>query len=205
MGLDAGIRFPTEARYIFFSIASKPTLGPTQPLIHLGPGALSSGCKARGAWRWPFTSIQCRGQEWWSYTSTPHMSSWLGAKVIKQTDNFTFTIYLLCIQASINVTGCWNAIVAVLLVNMLLAFCFWISETASCLCPSLQFLGVIRHTNHDTIRLNSSTRIYRPTTPQNIKPITQNIPTVNIGQCKGWAVQPTVNVNTWWWPRGRNM
>jgi hypothetical protein len=24
-----------------------------------------------GVWSWPLTSIQCRGQEWWSYTSTP--------------------------------------------------------------------------------------------------------------------------------------
>jgi hypothetical protein len=27
---------------------------------------------------WPLTSIQCRGREWWSYTSTPHTSSWRG-------------------------------------------------------------------------------------------------------------------------------
>jgi hypothetical protein len=29
-----------------------------------------SGTKAAGAWRWPLTSIQCLGREWWSYTST---------------------------------------------------------------------------------------------------------------------------------------
>jgi hypothetical protein len=27
--------------------------------------------KAVGAWSWPLTSMLCRGQEWWSYTSTP--------------------------------------------------------------------------------------------------------------------------------------
>jgi hypothetical protein len=34
-------------------------------------GALSPGCKASAAWSWPLTSVQCRGQEWWSYASTP--------------------------------------------------------------------------------------------------------------------------------------
>jgi hypothetical protein len=33
------------------------------------------GGKASATWRWPFTSIYCRGVEWWSHTSTPHMSS----------------------------------------------------------------------------------------------------------------------------------
>jgi hypothetical protein len=29
------------------------------------------GYKAAGAWSWPLTYVLCRGQEWWSYTSTP--------------------------------------------------------------------------------------------------------------------------------------
>jgi hypothetical protein len=38
-------------------------------------GSFSSR-KVAGAWSWPLTSIQCRGQEWWSYTSTPwHFTS----------------------------------------------------------------------------------------------------------------------------------
>jgi hypothetical protein len=28
-----------------------------------------SGGKAAGEWSWPLISIQCRGQEWWNYTS----------------------------------------------------------------------------------------------------------------------------------------
>jgi hypothetical protein len=28
------------------------------------------GGKAAGKWRWPLTSILCRDQEWWRYTST---------------------------------------------------------------------------------------------------------------------------------------
>jgi hypothetical protein len=31
-----------------------------------------------GAWSRPLTSMQCRGQEWWSYTSIPRTSSWRG-------------------------------------------------------------------------------------------------------------------------------
>jgi hypothetical protein len=31
------------------------------------------------AWSWPFTYIKCRGNEWWSYTSAPQMSSWRDA------------------------------------------------------------------------------------------------------------------------------
>jgi hypothetical protein len=27
--------------------------------------------RAEGAWSWPHTSVLCRSQEWWSYTSTP--------------------------------------------------------------------------------------------------------------------------------------
>jgi hypothetical protein len=37
----------------------------------MGNGGDSLGGKAAGAWHWPFASIQCRRQEWWSYTFTP--------------------------------------------------------------------------------------------------------------------------------------
>jgi hypothetical protein len=33
------------------------------------PAALP--CRHPRAWSWPLTSIQCRGDEWWNYTSTP--------------------------------------------------------------------------------------------------------------------------------------
>jgi hypothetical protein len=37
----------------------------------MGTGGDFTGCNVVGAWSWPFTSVQCRGQEWWSCTSTP--------------------------------------------------------------------------------------------------------------------------------------
>jgi hypothetical protein len=42
----------------------------------MGTGSFFFGSKSGMAWSWTFTSIDFRGQEWWSYTSTPHTSSW---------------------------------------------------------------------------------------------------------------------------------
>jgi hypothetical protein len=53
------------------STASRPALGPTQPPIQWVPRALFAGVKAAGVWSRPLISIYCRGQEWWSYISTP--------------------------------------------------------------------------------------------------------------------------------------
>jgi hypothetical protein len=53
-----------------FSWASRPTLGSTQPLPNWYR-ELFLGDKATGAWILPRNSTQYRGQEWWSYISTP--------------------------------------------------------------------------------------------------------------------------------------
>jgi hypothetical protein len=45
--------------------ASRPTLG--SPASY----PVGTGGKTAEAWSWPLTSIYCRGQEMWSYTSTP--------------------------------------------------------------------------------------------------------------------------------------
>jgi hypothetical protein len=37
----------------------------------MGTGGCFPGGKAAGACSWPFTCIQCRGQEWWCYTCSP--------------------------------------------------------------------------------------------------------------------------------------
>jgi hypothetical protein len=54
----------------------------------MGTGGCSPWSKAAEAWSWPLTSIQCRGQEWWSYISTPPhvLTAWY---LIKHRD-FTF-------------------------------------------------------------------------------------------------------------------
>jgi hypothetical protein len=44
--------------------------GPPRP-YPMGIGGSFPGGNAAGAWSWPLTSIQCRGEEWWSYTSHP--------------------------------------------------------------------------------------------------------------------------------------
>jgi hypothetical protein len=50
-------------------------------------------------WSWPPTSIECRGQEWWSYNSTLQhfLMAW---HLVKHRDSFTFyfsVIYIYCI------------------------------------------------------------------------------------------------------------
>jgi hypothetical protein len=37
----------------------------------MGTGVSFPAGKAGGPWGWPLTSIWCRNQEWWSYTTTP--------------------------------------------------------------------------------------------------------------------------------------
>jgi hypothetical protein len=39
--------------------------------VHPATYQVDTKSKAAGAWSWPLTSMQCRGQEWWSYTSIP--------------------------------------------------------------------------------------------------------------------------------------
>jgi hypothetical protein len=57
-GRDA---IPGRGKIFLFFTAPIPTLGLTRPPIQRTLAALSPG-----------------GGGWWSYTSTPHMSSWLG-------------------------------------------------------------------------------------------------------------------------------
>jgi hypothetical protein len=58
---------------ILTSFGAHPTSYP------VGTGGSFPGGEATRAWSWPHTSINCWYQEWWSYTSTPHTSSWCGA------------------------------------------------------------------------------------------------------------------------------
>jgi hypothetical protein len=66
--LDGRSSNPGRCKIFLFSTASTLALGPTYT-ISTG-GSFPAG-KATGSWSWPLTSIYCRGQEWWSYTSTP--------------------------------------------------------------------------------------------------------------------------------------
>jgi hypothetical protein len=64
--LDGRGSFPGKGkRFFIFSAASRQALGPTQPPAQWVPGK-TSGSRSRS-----FTSIWCRGQKWWSYTSAP--------------------------------------------------------------------------------------------------------------------------------------
>jgi hypothetical protein len=53
--------------------------GAHQASYPMGTGGNSPRGKAVEAWSWPFTSMQYRGQDWWSYTFTSHTSSWHSA------------------------------------------------------------------------------------------------------------------------------
>jgi hypothetical protein len=65
----------TDSRQVqensLFSTASRPALGSAQLPIRWALGALPPVGKAAGVWSWSLNFIYCRGQEWWSYTSTP--------------------------------------------------------------------------------------------------------------------------------------
>jgi hypothetical protein len=54
--LTGGSLSPDRVKNFLFSTSSRPTLGPTQPLIKWMPGALPLGDKEAGAWSWPLTS-----------------------------------------------------------------------------------------------------------------------------------------------------
>jgi hypothetical protein len=56
-------------KVFFYSTASRPILEPTPPPIQWVPWALSLEVKRRG--HEADHSHLLRGQEWWSYTSTP--------------------------------------------------------------------------------------------------------------------------------------
>jgi hypothetical protein len=58
----------------------------THPFSYLmGTRGSFRGGKATGAWSWPLTSIQYRGQNEWRYTSTPQYAfmAWCSVKKIK--------------------------------------------------------------------------------------------------------------------------
>jgi hypothetical protein len=71
VGITAGYEFdgrssiPGRGKIFLFSTGCRPALGPP------ASSPMGTGSKAAGAWSWPLTSIWCRGQEGWRYSSTP--------------------------------------------------------------------------------------------------------------------------------------
>jgi hypothetical protein len=74
-GWTARVRFKARAKEftLLHNIQADPEVHPVS--YPMGIGGFCTGSKASGAWRWSLNCTQCRGQEWWSYTSTPHTSS----------------------------------------------------------------------------------------------------------------------------------
>jgi hypothetical protein len=70
-GWTARVQFPTRPRdfYVVHRVQTDSEAHPSS--YPVGTGGCSPGGKVTGAWSWPLTSIWYRGQEWWSYTSTP--------------------------------------------------------------------------------------------------------------------------------------
>jgi hypothetical protein len=92
-GWTAGVPFPAGVRN--FSLQLPDLLWDLRNLLCIGHwGLFPLGVKRQGAWSWPLTSIQCRRQAWWSYTSTPldFVVAWF---VIKHRDNITIYLYLI--------------------------------------------------------------------------------------------------------------
>jgi hypothetical protein len=71
-GWTTGIRFPAGAMmgFLLFATATRPALGPTQPLIQWVPGACHRAGKGAGAWHWSFVS-SAEVKNAWSCTSIP--------------------------------------------------------------------------------------------------------------------------------------
>jgi hypothetical protein len=63
-------RFPAGARDFFFFHSVRTGSGAHPVSYPMGTGGSFPGGKAAEAWSRPLTSIQCRAQEWCSYTST---------------------------------------------------------------------------------------------------------------------------------------
>jgi hypothetical protein len=70
-GWTAGVRSQAQASYFPLLHNIQIGSGAHQTSYPLGTGDSFPEGKVAGAWSWPLTSIQCRGQDWWSYTSTP--------------------------------------------------------------------------------------------------------------------------------------
>jgi hypothetical protein len=72
-GLDGPSLSPGRER--FSLLHSIKTDSGAQPASY----RMGTGGSLPGACSWPLTSIYCRGQEFWTYTSTPPLSSWHSA------------------------------------------------------------------------------------------------------------------------------
>jgi hypothetical protein len=81
----------------FFTTASRPALGPTQPPVQLVPGALSLGVKRPGREHDHSPPSSAEVKNAWSYTSTPQNAfiAWYSVKAQGQ-----FYLYITSYQAT---------------------------------------------------------------------------------------------------------
>jgi hypothetical protein len=85
---------PSRGKITFFTSASRPAVGPTQPLNQWLRGPLSPGVKRPGheAYDSPPSSAEVKNDG--TIPQIPHMSSWLSTSLMKHRDNFTVIILL---------------------------------------------------------------------------------------------------------------
>jgi hypothetical protein len=79
------------------STSSRPALGSTQTPIQRVPGAISPGVKRPGREGDHSPPTSAEAKKIWMYISTPPYAFMAYAQLVKHRDNFTFTLFLLCI------------------------------------------------------------------------------------------------------------
>jgi hypothetical protein len=103
-GLDGPGSIPVSGKIFLFSTASRPTLGPTQPLIQWATGALSPGIKRQGRepdHSPPSTAKVMNGGyiapslHMFSRHTGTILSSWLPEKLLILTLSSSVSIYLI--------------------------------------------------------------------------------------------------------------
>jgi hypothetical protein len=93
---------PGTVKNLLFSPSFQPSVGSTQIPVQCVPGVLSPGLN----WQVPESDnshpSSAKVKKMWIYATTPHISSWRNAQLVKHKDNFIFYLHFSIIFSSIS-------------------------------------------------------------------------------------------------------